>query len=82
MKVDGKNKKNIPDWKQQLDLELGRTPEPDRNHEMGGRSFYFFDIDDNIFSLNTPIFIFNKDTSEEVPLGTGKKIRRQLLSSD
>jgi hypothetical protein len=39
-----------------LPLEIFR--EPDRNFERGGRSFYFFDFDDNVVHLATQILIF------------------------
>jgi hypothetical protein len=43
----------------------------DRNLHKGGRSFYFFDFDDNVMSLPTPIYVFHRDTGEEVALSTG-----------
>ena len=49
----------------QLELGLPRPEENDRNFEKEGRSFYFFDFDDNIMNLSTPIIIFHKDTNEE-----------------
>ncbi len=49
----------------QLELPLERPKESDRNHEQGGRSFYFFDIDDNIINLSTPIILFHKITHAE-----------------
>lgn len=55
----------------QLELQLGREREPDRNHRHGGRSFYFFDFDDNIAFLSTPSFIFNKDSGDELQLSSG-----------
>ena len=57
--------------KHQLELDLGRVREPDRNHHYGGRSFYFFDFDDNIAFLSTPSFIFHKDTGHELKLSSG-----------
>lgn len=42
-----------------------RTRERDRNHHLGGRSFYFFDFDDNIAHLATPLVIFDKKTNAE-----------------
>ena len=38
--------------------------EPDRNFEKGGRSFYFFDFDDNVVHLNTQIILFHRDGRE------------------
>ena len=55
----------------QLDLGLGQKPEPDRNHRHGGRSFYFFDLDDNVLHLPTPIFVYRRDNDEEIALSTG-----------
>jgi hypothetical protein len=51
--------------KTQLELGILRTRERDRNHHLGGRSFYFFDFDDNIAHLATPLVIFDKKTNEE-----------------
>ncbi len=56
----------------QLDLGFGIPTEPDRNHEHGGRSFYFFDLDDNVFHLSTQIYIYHRQTGEEVALSTGQ----------
>lgn len=39
---------------------------------MGGRSFYFFDFDDNVAHLSTPIVIFHKKTGEEKLLSSGE----------
>lgn len=58
--------------KSQLELNIGRQPEPDRNFKKGGRSFYFFDLDDNVFFLSTPIYIFHKKTNEELALSSGE----------
>ena len=49
----------------QLELGISRSRERDRNHHLGGRSFYFFDFDDNIAHLATPLVIFHKDSHEE-----------------
>ena len=51
--------------KGQLELELPRPYEQDRNSDKDGRSFYFFDFDDNIMNLSTPIVIFEKETGKE-----------------
>jgi hypothetical protein len=56
----------------QLELGIQRTPEPDRNFAHGGRSFYFFDLDDNVLFLDSKIYIFNKHTGEELALSTGE----------
>ncbi len=44
---------------------------PDRNLHRGGRSFYFFDLDDNVLFLPTPIYLFERATGREVALSTG-----------
>lgn len=54
-----------PQSKIQLELGIHRPAERDRNHHLGGRSFYFFDFDDNIAHLETPLVIFHKQTNEE-----------------
>lgn len=54
----------------QLELALSRQRVPDRNSERGGRSFYFFDFDDNVMSLETSIFIYDRETGAEVALST------------
>ncbi len=53
-------------------LELGETrlKEPDRNYHRGGRSFYFFDFDDNIAFLTTSLVLFHKQTGEELSLSS------------
>ncbi|WP_413585060.1 hypothetical protein [Bdellovibrio sp. HCB274] len=57
--------------KGQLDLGINRTPEKDRNFHLGGRSFYFFDFDDNIAFLTTPLVLFHKDTRTEQLITSG-----------
>ncbi|HWU41939.1 MAG TPA: hypothetical protein VN132_00835 [Bdellovibrio sp.] len=57
--------------KGQLDLGINRTPEQDRNFHLGGRSFYFFDFDDNIAFLSTPLILFHKETGNEVMISSG-----------
>lgn len=53
-------------------LELGETRlrEPDRNYNQGGRSFYFFDFDDNIAFLATSLVLFQKESGEELFLSS------------
>jgi hypothetical protein len=58
--------------KGQLELPIEREVGPDRNADKGGRSFYFFDFDDNVAFLSTPIIIFHKDSGEEVRLSSGE----------
>lgn len=57
--------------KTQLEFDLKREREPDRNAHLGGRSFYFFDFDDNVAYLSTPIIIFHKETGDELSLSSG-----------
>lgn len=54
----------------QLELPLERTVEPDRNHHMGGRSFYFFDFDDNVAFLTTPMFLFHRESGQEIQISS------------
>lgn len=54
----------------QLEFSIQRTKEDDRNFQKGGRSFYFFDFDDNIACLTTPLILFHKSTNEEVYLSS------------
>ncbi len=53
-------------YKGQLELGINRAPENDRNYHLGGRSFYFFDFDDNIAFLTTPLILFHKKDRSEV----------------
>jgi hypothetical protein len=64
-KVSGRNSA-------QLELPIHREIEADRNADKGGRSFYFFDFDDNIAFLATPSFIFHKSTGRELVLTSGE----------
>ena len=59
----------------QLDLGFGLPFQPDRNSEKGGRSFYFFDLDDNVLHLQTPIYIYDLRTGTEQPVSTGEFAR-------
>ena len=54
----------------QLSLGIEKSREPDRNFNKGGRSFYFFDFDDNIACLSTPIILFHKQTGRPVELSS------------
>jgi len=58
-------RKKFPVNQAQLEFSFERPIEADRNHHLGGRSFYFFDFDDNVAYLTTPIVIFKKKTNEE-----------------
>ncbi len=59
-------------YRGQLELPIEREIVKDRNADKGGRSFYFFDFDDNIAFLSTPAFIFHKDTGAELKLSSGE----------
>lgn len=65
----------LPKSSSQLEFELTRPYEEDRNYHLGGRSFYFFDFDDNVAFLTTPIIIFNKDNGHEKMLSSGEWAR-------
>ena len=61
-----------PDFRGQLELPIGREVAKDRNADRGGRSFYFFDFDDNVAFLTTPIILFEKDTKRELKVTSGE----------
>lgn len=65
-------RKRVYQLRKQMELGIHRPFEPDRNHQMGGRSFYFFDFDDNVAFLPTPMYLFHKDTGKEVKISTGE----------
>lgn len=44
--------------------------EPDRNFHLGGRSFYFFDFDDNIATLQSPTYLYHLETGEEIAVSS------------
>ncbi len=54
----------------QLELFSDRPTENDRNYHLGGKSFYFFDFDDNVATLATTIVIFHKATGHEIHLSS------------
>ncbi|MBC7427280.1 MAG: hypothetical protein H7336_01630 [Bacteriovorax sp.] len=56
----------------QLSFQFDVPRESDRNFHLGGRSFYFFDFDDNVAFLSTPIIIFHKKTNVEIALSSGE----------
>ncbi|HEY8270154.1 MAG TPA: hypothetical protein VIG33_04650 [Pseudobdellovibrionaceae bacterium] len=58
--------------KKQLELGIQRLHENDRNYCLGGRSFYFFDFDDNIAFLSTPLILFHKETGAELRVSSGE----------
>lgn len=66
--------------KGQLELPIGREVARDRNADLGGRSFYFFDFDDNVAFLATPIILFERETRRELKVSSGEyaKIHRSV----
>ena len=54
----------------QLELPIERRQSPDRNSAQGGRSFYFFDFDDNVVFLPTPLYLFHKVNGSEKAIST------------
>lgn len=64
----------------QLELPIGREVARDRNAHRGGRSFYFFDFDDNVAFLSTPIVLFDRETKAETKVSSGEyaKIHRAI----
>lgn len=54
---------------QQQRLPLPHNVHPDRNADKGGKSFYFFDLDENIFHVNSAHYVFHKESKVmlEVP---------------
>ncbi|MCR9205408.1 MAG: hypothetical protein NXH75_12570 [Halobacteriovoraceae bacterium] len=69
------SRKRTPKNQAQMELDFGRPQEQDRNFHLGGRSFYFFDFDDNVAYLTTPIIVFNKKTGTERTLSSGEWAR-------
>ncbi len=66
--------------KGQLELPIAREVARDRNADRGGRSFYFFDFDDNVAFLSTPIILFERDSKRELKVSSGEyaKIHRTV----
>lgn len=54
----------------QLEFHFPRQIEKDRNFDLGGRSFYFFDFDDNVATLATPVGLFDKNTGRELTISS------------
>lgn len=63
-------KEPLPSSFGQVSLDIPVQRERDRNFHLGGRSFYFFDFDDNVVHLHTKIIVFNKRTGEEKEIST------------
>jgi hypothetical protein len=64
--------------KSQLEFPIQRDREADRNFSRGGRSFYFFDFDDNIAFLATPLILFHKDTGREISISSAQYAQEHL----
>lgn len=62
--------RTVPGTKAQLELPVERLKEPDRNLHKGGRSFYFFDFDDNVAFLTTPMFLVHRETGAEIQISS------------
>ena len=68
MSFKSKEKKS----KKQLEFNIEKPLERDRNHNLGGKSFYFFDFDENIAFLNTSTVLFHKTSHQEIKI-SGKE---------
>ncbi len=66
-----KSPEEIPVGVTQLELNISRQKEADRNLHLGGRSFYFFDFDDNVAFLATPLILFHKQSGQELRVSSG-----------
>ncbi len=56
--------------KGQMSLPINFFRELDRNFHKGGRSFYFFDLDDNLLHLPTAIVLFSKKDNSALEVST------------
>lgn len=56
----------------QLPLAHWLPYKEDRNSRHGGRSFYFFDLDDNILFMDTKIILFKKNGGDEIEISSGE----------
>jgi hypothetical protein len=76
------HKKTIPS-KGQLTFDMLVPKKNDRNFHLGGRSFYFFDFDDNVAFLSTPIIIFHKKTNRELVITSGDfALQNKFIGTD
>lgn len=71
--------KKLPKNKSQLEFSFQVPKELDRNFRFGGKSFYFFDFDDNVVFLSTPIVIFNKNDGAEKLLSSHEFAKHNRL---
>lgn len=76
-RVSPKPKDRQSKYKRQLNFKIEHPIEPDRNSKLGGRSFYFFDFDDNVAFLATPIYLMRENAGkrEELALTSGEYAR-------
>jgi len=56
----------------QLPLAQWLPYKEDHNARRGGRSFYFFDLDDNILFMDTKIVLFHKENASEIEISTAE----------
>ncbi len=54
----------------QLHLAQWLPYKEDRNAGLGGRSFYFFDLDDNILNMDTRIYLFHKEDNRQIEINS------------
>lgn len=66
-----------PLTKSQLEFEIDRKKEADRNRHLGGRSFYFFDFDDNVAFLSTPLVLFHQEHGAELAISSSDFAQEQ-----
>lgn len=63
--------------KRQQELEIPPLIHPDRNAALGGKSFYFFDLDENVFHIDSAHYVFHKETKERKEI-TGLEFAQEL----
>jgi hypothetical protein len=61
----------------QQSLPIPPFVHPDRNAALGGKSFYFFDMDENILHIDSAHFVFHKVTKERKEI-TGRIFTQEL----
>lgn len=71
-KTPSENDTAISANQSQMELAIERRKEADRNFHLGGRSFYFFDFDDNVAFLSTPLILFHKISKAEIKISSGQ----------
>ena len=70
--MESPERSKLQNFTSQLELGVTRHREADRNAHLGGRSFYFFDFDDNVAFLATPLILFHKTTGQEFSVTSGE----------